>query len=177
MGLPANSEGNIEIEDLIFILRGKKVMIDKDLALLYGVETKYLNRQVRRNYKRFPEEYIFQLSEGEKKELVTNWHRFNALKHSSVLPLAFTEHGVAMLAGVLNSDRAIKISVRIINEFVRLRRMIHANKELALRLAQLEKKIASHDESINSLLDAMHNLIEEPFGPKRQIGFKPFPPP
>jgi hypothetical protein len=172
MALPANSGENPEIEELIFILRKKRVMIDKDLALLYGVETKYLNRQVRRNYKRFPEEYIFQLSEGEKTELVTNWHRFNVLKHSSVLPLAFTEHGVAMLAGVLNSDRAIKISVRIINEFVRLRRLVHANKELALRLAQLEQKLASHDESINSLLDAMHNLIEVPFEPKRQIGFK-----
>mgnify|MGYP001585411481 CR=1 FL=1 len=172
MTLPANPDENIEIEDLIFILRGKRVMIDKDLAHLYGVETKHLNRQVRRNYKRFPEEYIFQLSEEEKKELVTNWHRFDSLKHSSVLPLAFTEHGVAMLAGVLNSDRAIKISVRIINEFVRLRRLVHANKELALRLAQLERKIVSHDESINSILDAMHNLIEEPLEPKRQIGFK-----
>ena len=172
MTLSANSDENPEIEDLIFILRKKRVMIDKDLALLYGVETKYLNRQVRRNYKRFPEEYVFQLSEGEKTELVTNWHRFNILKHSSVSPLAFTEHGVAMLAGVLNSDRAIKMSVRIINEFVRLRRLVHANKELAQRLAQLEKKLVSHDESINSLLEAMHNLIEEPFEPKRQIGFK-----
>lgn len=172
MTLPVNPEEHMEIEDLIFILRGKRVMIDKDLAYLYGVETKQLNRQVRRNYKRFPEEYIFQLSEGEKKELVTNWHRFDSLKHSSVLPLAFTEHGVAMLAGVLHSERAIKISVMIINEFVRLRRLVHANKELALRLAQLERKIVTHDDSINSILDAMHNLIEEPLEPKRQIGFK-----
>ena len=173
MTLPANSGENLGIEDLIFILRGRKVMIDRDLSLLYGVETKYLNRQVRRNPKRFPEEFVFQLSRGEKSELVTNWHRFNILKHSSVLPLAFTENGVAMLAGVLNSDRAIRISVRIIQEFVRLRRMIHANKELSLRLSQLEQKITSHDESINSLLDSIHKLIEEPFEPKRRIGFKP----
>jgi len=78
-----------------------------------------------------------------------------------------------MLAGVLNSDQAITMSVRIIKEFVRLRRMIHANKELALRLSQLEQKLVSHDESINSLLDAMHNLIEEPLEPKKQIGFNP----
>lgn len=110
MSLPANPGENLHMENLIFILRGQKVMIDRDLSLLYGVETKYLNRQVRRNPKRFPVEFVFQLSGDEKRELVTNWRRFNALKHSSVLPLAFTEHGVAMLAGVLNSDRAIKIS-------------------------------------------------------------------
>ena len=173
MTQPANSDENLEIEDLIFTLQGQRVMIDRDLAMLYGVETKYLNRQVRRNPKRFPEEFVFQLREDEKNELVTNCHRFKALKHSSALPLAFNEHGVGMLAGVLNSDQAITMSVRIIKEFVRLRRMIHANKELALRLSQLEQKLVSHDESINSLLDAMHNLIEEPLEPKKQIGFNP----
>lgn len=167
------SDENREIEEMIFVFRGHRVMVDRDLARLYGVETKYLNRQVRRNYKRFPEEFVFQLSKKETDELVTNWHRFGSLKHSSVLPMAFTEHGVGMLAGVLNSERAIQLSVKIIKEFVRLRRLVHAHKELARRLGQLEEKITSHDESIAELLEAMHLIIDEPFGAKRRIGFTP----
>ena len=102
------------IEQRIFLIRGQRVMVDRDLAELYGVETKYLNRQVKRNKQRFPREFMFQLIPNERDELVTNWHRFESMKHSSVLPYAFTEHGVAMLASVLNSDIAVKISVTII---------------------------------------------------------------
>jgi len=173
MNLPEKSDEGREIEEMIFVFRGHRVMMDRDLARLYGVETKYLNRQVRRNYKRFPEEFVFQLSKKETEELVTNWHRFSSLKHSSALPMAFTEHGVGMLAGVLNSEQAIQMSVRIIKEFVRLRRLVHAHKELARRLGQLEQKIVSHDESIAELLEAMHRIIDEPFGAKRRIGFTP----
>ncbi|OGR39906.1 MAG: hypothetical protein A2X29_11890 [Elusimicrobia bacterium GWA2_64_40] len=173
MNLPGKSEAGREIEEMIFVFRGHRVMMDRDLARLYGVETKYLNRQVRRNHKRFPEEFVFQLSKKETEELVTNWHRFSSLKHSSVLPMAFTEHGVGMLAGVLNSEQAIKMSVKIIKEFVRLRRLVHAHKELSRRLGQLEQKIVSHDESIVELLEAMHLIIDEPLGAKRRIGFTP----
>ncbi len=99
------------IEDKIFILRRQRVMLDKDLAELYGVQTKYLNRQMRRNRERFPEEFMFQLTRKEKEELVTNWHRFKMWRHSASLPFAFTEHGVAMLASILNSERAVKVSI------------------------------------------------------------------
>ncbi|MCX6304672.1 MAG: ORF6N domain-containing protein [Bacteroidetes bacterium] len=91
------------IEHFILMIRGNRVMIDRDLAVIYGVETKYLNRQVKRNLDRFPIEFMFQLNLKETNELVTNWHRFSSLKHSSYLPYAFTEHGVAMIATVLNS--------------------------------------------------------------------------
>ena len=97
------------IEQRIFLIRGHKVMIDRDLAELYGVETKHLNRQVRRNIQRFPKEFMLHLTTEEKNELVTNCHRFKTMKHSSVLPYAFTEYGVAMLASVLNSEKAIQV--------------------------------------------------------------------
>jgi len=100
------------IENNIFLIRGQKIMIDRDLAKLYGVETKYLNRQVKRNIGRFPGEFMFQLNPEEKNELVTKCHRFETMKHSSVLPYAFTEHGVAMLASVLKSETAVKISIQ-----------------------------------------------------------------
>ncbi|MFA5145936.1 MAG: ORF6N domain-containing protein [Candidatus Omnitrophota bacterium] len=160
------------IEQKIFIIRGKKVMIDRDLAELYQVETKYLNRQMRRNINRFPEEFMFQLTVAEKNELVTNWHRFDTMKHSATLPFAFTEHGVAMLASVLNNDRAIKISIFIINTFVKLREMISTHKELAHKLKELEGKIEKHDAEIQAIFEAIRQLMTPPPAPpKRRIGF------
>lgn len=106
------------IENRILTLRGKQVMIDRDLAELYGVETKVLNQAVKRNVERFPEHFRFQLSNQEKDELVTNCDRFNGLKHSSVNPFAFTEQGVAMLSAVLKSETAVYTSIRIIDAFV-----------------------------------------------------------
>src|SRR3989338_11074066 len=108
------------IEQRIFLIRHQKVMIDKDIAELYGVETKHLNRQVKRNIQRFPEEFMFQLNVEERNQLVSICHRFKTMKDSSSLPYAFTEHGVAMLASVLKSDRAVKISINIIKAFVKL---------------------------------------------------------
>jgi phage regulator Rha-like protein len=161
------------IEQKIFLIREQKVMIDRDLAELYGVETKYLNRQVKRNLERFPEEFMFQLTVSEKDELVTNWHRFGPLKHSSALPYAFTEHGVSMLASVLNSDRAVKISINIIKTFVKLREIISTHKELAHKLAELEYKIEKHDGDIKAIFNAIRQLMapmpEEK--PKPKIGF------
>ena len=162
------------IEQRIFLIRGQRVMVDRDLAELYGVETKYLNRQVKRNKQRFPREFMFRLTEGEKDELVTNWHRFKSMKHSSVLPYVFTEHGVAMLASVLNSGIAVKISITIIKTFVKLREVLSTHKELAYKLAELEHKIEKHDEDIQAIFEAIRRLMAPPpIEPKPQIGFKP----
>ena len=164
------------IERKIFMIRGHKVMLDRDLAELYEVETKYLNRQVKRNKQRFPREFMFRLTETEKHELVTNWHRFESMKHSSVPPYVFTEHGVAMLASVLNSERAIKISIVIIKTFLKLRQILSMNKKLAYKLTELEHKIEKHDEDIHAIFEAIRKLmIPAPIKPKSHIGFKPDP--
>ncbi len=161
------------IEQKIFLVRGKKVMLDRDLAELYGVETKYLNRQVRRNIQRFPEEFCFRLNTQEKIELVTICHRFKTMKHSTSLPYVFTEHGVAMLASVLNSERAVKISIVIIKTFVKLREIIYTHKELLLRLQALEAKYANHDNKIIEIFRAIQQLLEPPVKKKKVImGFK-----
>jgi len=157
----------------ILLVRGCKVMIDRDLAELYGVETKHLNRQVRRNQGRFPEEFMFKLTVAEKVELVTNWHRFNSLKHTSYSPYAFTEHGVAMLASVLKSSRAIKISVYVIQAFVRLRRWVSLHKGLSDKLEVLEGRVDNHDHDIQEVVEAMRQLMREEEKPKRKIGFHP----
>jgi len=159
------------IEQKIFLIRGHKIMIDRDLARLYGVETKYLNRQVRRNIERFPEEFMFKLIKEEKDELVTICHRFKTMKHSSTLPYAFTEHGVAMLASVLKSERAVKISIVIIKAFVRLRQILSTHKDLAHKLNQLERKIEKHDVEIKAIFDAIRELMTPPKKPRKRIGF------
>jgi len=164
------------IEQQIFLIRGQRVMVDRDLAELYGVETKYLNRQVKRNKQRFPREFMFRLIKGEKDELVTNWHRFKSMKHSSVLPYVFTEHGVAMLASVLNSKRAVKICIIIIKTFVKLREILSTHKELAYKLKELGSRIEKHDADIQVIFDAIRKLIAPSSAkPKSQIGFKPDP--
>lgn len=160
------------IERKIFLLRGKKVMIDRDLAELYQVQTKHLNRQVKRNIERFPEEFMFQLTVEEKNELVTNWHRFRKMKHAPTLPYAFTEHGVAMLASVLKSERAVKISIHIVKTFVRLRELVSTHKELACKLNELESRVERHDKEIKVIFDAIRELMMSPEKPKRRIGFR-----
>ncbi|MFH1561909.1 MAG: ORF6N domain-containing protein [Nitrospirota bacterium] len=159
------------IEQKIFLIRGHKVMIDRDLAELYGVETKYLNRQVKRNIERFPEEFMFNLTTEEKNELVTICHRFRTMKHSSALPFAFTEHGVAMLASVLKSERAIKISISIIKAFVKLREIISTHKEFVYKLNELEGKTEKHDTQIQAIFEAIRQLMTPTEKPKRRIGF------
>ena len=159
------------IERRIFLVRGQRVMMDRDLAELYGVETKYLNRQARYNIKRFPEEFMFRLTEEEKDELVQICHRFETMKHSTVLPYAFTEHGVAMLSSVLNSERAIKINIIIIKVFVKMREVVAAHKQLADKLNQLEHKVGKHDTEIQAIFEAIRQLMAPPEKPKRRIGF------
>ena len=163
------------IEQRIFIIRGHKIMIDRDLAELYDVEAKYLNRQVKRNKDRFPKEFMFKLTTNEKKELVTNWHRFASLKHSSTLPYVFTEHGVSMLATVLNSKRAVKMTVFIIKTFVKLGEFIATNKELSAKLKQLESKFDKHDKEIQLIIQAIRELVERKKidnEPRKKVGFK-----
>ena len=143
------------IENSIFTLRGIQVVIDKDIATLYGVETKYLNQAVKRNADRFPLSFRFQISEAEFEELVTNCDRFKTLKHSSSRPYAFTEQGVAMLSAVLHSPSAIQISVKIIDAFVRLRHFVTKNADVFRRLDRLEIKQSESDMKINRVMSLM----------------------
>jgi phage regulator Rha-like protein len=157
-----------DVEQMIFLIRGQRViMLDRDLARLYRVETKYLNRQVRRNQDRFPEEFMFQLSREERDELVTNCHRLKTLKHSTSLPFAFTENGVAMLASVLKSERAVKISIYIIKTFVKLRRWVATQKELAIKLRELEARVEQHDEEIWGIVHMLQEMINPPEPPTK----------
>ncbi|MCD4730972.1 MAG: ORF6N domain-containing protein [Bacteroidales bacterium] len=157
------------IEQRIFYIRGAKVMIDRDIAELYEVETKYLNRQVKRNSERFPSEFMFQLNQKEKNELVTNWHQFESLKHTNALPYAFTENGVAMLSGILRSERAIKMSIFIIKTFVRLRELIASNNELKQKIEELEAK---YDEQFQIIFDVIKQLINKEDKTRNPIGYK-----
>ncbi len=143
------------IENSILTLRGIQVVIDKDIATLYGVETKYLNQAVKRNADRFPLSFRFQISEAEFEELVTNCDRFKPLKHSSSRPYAFTEQGVAMLSAVLHSPSAIQISVKIIDVFVRLRHFVTENADVFRRLDRLEIKQLESDMKINRVMSLM----------------------
>ncbi|MBI5149631.1 MAG: ORF6N domain-containing protein [Candidatus Omnitrophica bacterium] len=163
-----------EVESRIFLIRGQRVMVDRDLAELYGVGTKVLNQAVNRNEERFPD-FMFRLSEEETKELVTNCDRFKSLKHSTVRPRAFTEHGVAMLASVLKSERAVKISIHIVKTFIRLREFINTHKELAQRMKELEEKVGKHDKEIIAIVEIIKRLISEPEKPKGKIGFHQHP--
>jgi phage regulator Rha-like protein len=162
------------IENKILLIRGQKVIIDADLAELYGVTTKQLNQQVKRNKDRFPKDFMFQFDKAEKAEVVTICDHLSQLKFSPVLPFAFTEHGAIMAASVLNSKRAIEISVYVVRAFVKLREMLAAHKELALKLAELERKLAAHDQTIISLMEAIKQLMKSPEPKKkRPIGFRP----
>ena len=155
----------------ILLIRGTKVMLDTDLADLYGVQTKALNQAVKRNVERFPADFMFQLSIAEKEEVVTNCDHLAKLKFSRTLPYAFTEHGALMLGNVLKSDRAIEASLMVVRTFVQLRGMLSTHKDLAVKLEALERKIGSHDQAIAGLIDAIRQLMAPPAHSKRPIGF------
>jgi len=163
------------IDSAILEIRGERVMIDHDLAAVYGVSTKALNQAVKRNRDRFPEGFAFQLTEAEKDELVTNCDRLATLKHSSILPYAFTEHGAVMLASVLRSKRAIEVSLFVVKAFIRMRRMLADQRQLAIRLSELERKLSAHDRNFQVVFDALRKLMEPPAPEpkKRRIGFGP----
>ncbi len=159
------------IENCIYLLRGQRVMLDDDLAILYGVETKVLNRSVKRNLRRFPEDFMFQLSTKEFESLRC---QFGTSKRGGrrYPPYAFTEQGVAMLSSVLNSKRAIQVNIEIMRAFVRLRQILGSNAELARKLAALEKK---YDAQFRIVFDAIRELMTPPEPKKkRSIGFAPW---
>src|SRR6185312_12356316 len=140
------------VERASLLIRGEKVILDVDLAGLYGVPTKRLNEQVKRNRGRFPTDFMFQLTSAEKSEVVANCDHLSTLKFSPQLPYAFTEHGAIMAANVLNSARAVRASVEVVRAFVRLRQMLASNHELARRLEELEKK---YDRQFKVVFDAI----------------------
>ena len=142
-----------DIEQLILTIRGKQVLIDRDLASIYGVETKRLNEQVKRNIARFPERYRFQLTRKELMEVVANCDRLKTLKFSTTEPFVFTEFGVSMLPSVLNSQKAVDISIRIIDAFVAMRRFMIQNAAVLMRIAHLERHQIETDEKIDLILD------------------------
>ncbi|MDO8489442.1 MAG: ORF6N domain-containing protein [Candidatus Omnitrophota bacterium] len=158
------------ITSKIFVIRGKKVILDRDLAQLYEVTTKRLNEQVKRNIRRFPEDFMLKLTKLEKDELVALCDRFSPMKHSTVLPYVFTEQGVAMLSGVLNSNRAIMVNIQIMRAFTQLRRMLLTNKDLRHKIEEMEKK---YDKQFAIVFQAMKQLLEPPpIKPKPPIGFR-----
>ena len=143
------------IQNRIFTIRGLQVMVDRDLAELYQVETKVLNQAVKRNIERFPERFRFQLSKAEKNELVTNCDRFESLKHSTVLPYVFTEQGVSMLSAVLRSETAIKVSIQIMDAFVGMRKFIANNAAIFHRLDSIEQRQRLTDTKLDKVFEAI----------------------
>ena len=159
------------IASKIYMVRGQKVILDADLAVLYGVETKQLKRQVRRNNDRFPEDFMFVLTGGEYNDLRCQSGTLERGQHAKYLPMAFTEQGVAMLSGVLTSKRAIQVNIAIMRAFVRMRELLSTNKELAQRLAELEKRLTDHDENFQLVFEAIRQLLADDDKPKKKIGF------
>lgn len=158
-----------DYETLIFRFRGLKVMIDADLANLYGVPTKRLKEQVKRNIKRFPKDFMFDLSLKEKNELVANCDRLASLKHSSVKPMVFTEQGVSMLSSVLRSEKAIQINIEIIRAFSRYRTLLKQNTELKEEISKLDSKL---DQAFRFLLEKIDALQQQKNEPREPLGYK-----
>jgi hypothetical protein len=162
------------IEDQIFLVRDQKVLLDASLAALYGVEVKALNQAVKRNPDRFPPDFVFQLTAEENDTLrsqsVTSKSSRGGRRYA---PYAFTEHGAIMAAGVLNSPRAVEMSIYVVRAFLRLREMLATHKALATKLAELEQRLETHDHRIVEIVKAIRVLAMPPEKPARQIGFRP----
>jgi hypothetical protein len=165
------------ISSLIYIIRGEKVMLDFDLATLYGVETRTLKQAVRRNFKRFPDDFMFVLNVSEWKEVITNCDNLGTIKFSPSRPFAFTEQGVAMLSSILNSERAISVNIQIMRVFTRLRTMLESHKEILKKLEQLEKKDMELDDKVTLIFEYLKQLEqskqeETELKNRKRIGFK-----
>jgi ORF6N domain-containing protein len=162
-----------KIEKAIYLIRGEKVMLDRDLALLYGVQTKILNKAVKRNFQRFPADFMFQLTEDEAEALRFQIGTSNRGRGGRrYLPYVFTEQGVAMLSSVLNSERAIVVNIEIMRAFVKLRQLLASNSELARRLDELESK---YDKQFKIVFVAIRQLMATPMGDRKEIGFRSRP--
>ncbi|MBK9990217.1 MAG: ORF6N domain-containing protein [Verrucomicrobia bacterium] len=160
------------IQFRILILRGVRVILDADLARLYGVATKRLNEQVKRNAKKFPEDFMFQLTPEEKAEVVAKCDHLKNLRFAKSLPYAFTEHGAIQAANILASDAASEMSVHVVRAFVRLRLLVVNHKAIATKLAELDAKVGAHDEQLAAVIAAIRQLTT-PDEPRhcRKIGF------
>jgi len=158
------------IASKIYLIRFRKVMLDRDLAELYGVETKQLKRAVRRNISRFPKDFMFELTKEELENLRSQFGT-SSWGGARYKPMAFTEHGAIMAAGILNSPRAIDASINVVRAFVRLREMLSSHKDLAIKLSELENKMTEHDEQFAIVFDAIKQLLATGENPKRKIGF------
>jgi hypothetical protein len=157
----------------IYLIRGKKVMIDRDLAELYQVETRVLNQAIRRNIDRFPEDFMFQLSEKEFENWISQIVISNSVKMGlRKKPLAFTEQGVAMLSSVLNSETAIAVNIQIIRVFTRMRELLLTHKDILLQLEKIEQKLTGHDEDIALIFQYLKKLLNPPQSPRPKIGFR-----
>lgn len=159
------------IAKMILVVRGQKVILDADLADLYGVRTKVLNQAVKRNPERFPPDFLFQLTAEEKKEVVTNCDHLRGLRFSPSLPYAFTEHGALMAASVLNTRRAAQVSIFVVRAFVQLRQMMASHRELARKVDELDRRLKGHDEQIRALVAAIRRWMAPEPKPRRRIGF------
>jgi hypothetical protein len=161
------------VERSILILRGHRVILDSDLADLYGVPVKRLNEQVKRNIERFPDDFAFTLTEEEHEALRSQIATLKAGRgeHRKYLPRAFTEHGALMAASVLSSPKAVEMSILVVRTFVRLRQILASNRQLAAKLDQLERRMAAHDKNIVALFQAVRSLMAVPDKPRRKIGF------
>jgi len=161
------------IQNKIYTIRGETVMLDRDLAELYGVETKYLKRQVRRNIVRFPEDFMFELSEEEfnewRRQFVTSKEDKIGLRYA---PMAFTEDGVAQLSTVLNSERAILVNLQIIRLFSKMRKMLLTHKDILLKLEQLEKQVAQNSKEVQLIFEALKQLLNAPQEERKPVGYK-----
>jgi phage regulator Rha-like protein len=173
------------IAQKIYLIRGQKVMLDSDLAEFYGVETKHLNRQVKRNINRFPDNFVFKLkyeeidsihNNGLAVEIMDSRCQKGTLKRGSnikYLPYAFTEHGVLMLASVLKSNRAAQVSIAVVNAFIKMREYLARHKQIAEKLEKFEKKLQEHDKHLITIYEFINTMLQKPKTPPKQIGFRP----
>ncbi|MDP2708504.1 MAG: ORF6N domain-containing protein [bacterium] len=164
-----------KIRNKILLIRDQRVMLDRDLAEFYEIDTKVLNQAVKRNSDRFPGDFMFRLTKAEKEHLVTNCDHLSDLKYSYQSPYVFTEMGIAMLSSVLKSKRAVIINIAIMRVFVMVSRIINSSKDLAEKIGELEKKYDRHDKKIKDIFSALHGLIKNRIkeeANKPEIGFK-----
>lgn len=159
-----------QVDRTILTIRGETVMLDRDLAEVYGVTTKALNQAVKRNELRFPSDFRFRLTKVEREEVVTNCDHLRSLKYASSLPWAFTEHGAIMAATVLNSSRAVEMSVFVVRAFIRLREFARGHVEISRRLDALERRVTEHDEDLGEMFDALRALLTPSHGPGARLG-------
>jgi phage regulator Rha-like protein len=170
------------VKNAIYVMRGERVMVDRDLATLYGVSSKVFNQSVKRHKNRFPEDFMFQLTTEEARnwwlERMATRLRSQSVtlkrgQHLKYRPFVFTEHGILMLSSVLNSERAIQVNIEIMRAFVRLRKLVAGHRELTAKLTELERRVASHDEHIEAIFNAIRQLMTPPPARVKQIGFRP----